>query len=75
MQRDQYKSAIEREQEVLDSITSFRDVYGYSPSYAQLAKLMGLSKARIAQIIDSLIIKRLVAKDGNKARTLQVLCK
>lgn len=64
---------MQREQEVLQNIIEFRDRYGYSPSYSQLAALSGVSKSRIAQIVEALIIKRLVAKDGNKARTLQIL--
>ncbi|HEX9504065.1 MAG TPA: hypothetical protein VF974_07185 [Patescibacteria group bacterium] len=74
MQRENYKSEFEREQEMLESIVCFRDVYGYSPSYSQLSILTKLSKARVAQIINGLEIKKLIAKDGNKARTLTVLC-
>jgi len=75
MQKEFYKTALEREQEVLDNITAFHEMYGYSPSYAQLAKLSGLSKSRIAQIIEALVLKQLVAKDGSKARTLHIICK
>jgi SOS-response transcriptional repressor LexA len=74
MKRDQYKPEYEREQQMLESIISFRDIYGYSPSYQQLADITGLSKARVAQIVNILEIKKLIAKDGNKARTIQVLC-
>ena len=74
MPRENYKTEMEREQEMLESIVCFRDVYGYSPSYSQLSILTKLSKARVAQIISNLEIKKLIAKDGNKARTLTVLC-
>lgn len=73
MRFEDYKTESEREQEVLDNITTFRDIYGYSPSYAQLGKLLGVSKSRIAQIVEILITKKLVTKDGNKARTLQIV--
>ncbi len=73
MNRFKYKTDSGREQEVLDHISDFRDVYGYSPSYSQLAMLVGVSKSRIAQIVEALIIKKLVTKDGNKARTLQII--
>jgi SOS-response transcriptional repressor LexA len=68
------KTALEREQELIEKIEAFRGIYGYSPSYSQLGKLMGLSKARIAKLVEILIIKKQLAKDGNKARTLTVLC-
>jgi|GEM_PF-4402496 len=73
MQYENYKTESEREQEVLDNIITFREIYGYSPSYAQLGKLSGVSKSRIAQLIESLQTKKLVAKDGSKPRTLVVL--
>ena len=62
-----------REQEMLENIATFRDIYGYSPSYSQLGMLMGVSKSYIAQLVELLISKKLIAKDGNKARTLQIL--
>jgi SOS-response transcriptional repressor LexA len=68
-----YKTASEREQEILDAISDFRDKHGYSPSYSQLSTLTGLSKGRVAQIINALEDKRLITKDGSKARTLQVI--
>lgn len=73
MKYSDYKTEIQREQEMLEHLSVFREVYGYSPSYKQLALLMGVSKSRVAQIIESLIIKKLVTKDGNKARTLQIV--
>ena len=73
MKYQDYKTENEREQEVLEHISTFREIYGYSPSYKQLAMLMGISKSRIAQIVEALIIKKLVTKDGNKARTLQIV--
>ena len=74
MQREQYKTEFDREQEVLEGIICFRDLYGYSPSYMQIYKITGLSKARVAQLVNSLEFKKFIAKDGNKARTLTVLC-
>lgn len=72
MKKINCKTDSEREQEVLEHISTFRDIYGYSPSYSQLGILIGVSKSRIAQIVEILIIKKLVTKDGNKARTLQI---
>jgi Mn-dependent DtxR family transcriptional regulator len=74
MQHNQYKSDSEREQQVLKLIADFQRDKGYSPSYSDLGSAIGVTKSRIAQIISSLIIKNLVTKDGNKARTLQI-CK
>ena len=74
MLKENYKSELEREQEILEKIICFKDIYGYSPSYSQLAKLTGLSKARVAQLVINLETKKFIAKDGNKARTIQVLC-
>lgn len=73
MNKFRFKTDSEREQEVIEHISTFRDIYGYSPSYSQLAQLIGVSKSRIAQIVEVLIIKKLVTKDGNKARTLQIV--
>ena len=75
MQREQYKTQSEREEEVIESIVCFKDLYGYSPSYAQISTITKLSKSRVAQIVNDLTLKNLISKDGNKARTLQVLCK
>jgi len=72
MKKSKFKTDAEREREVLENISTFRDIYGYSPSYSQLGQLLGVSKSRIAQIVEILIIKKLVTKDGNKARTLQI---
>lgn len=66
-------TASEREQEILDAVSNFRDLHGYSPSYAQLSTLTNLSKGRVAQIINSLESKNLISKDGNKTRTLQII--
>ena len=74
MQREQYKTEFEREQEVLESIVCFKDLYGYSPSYTQISTITGLSKARVAQLVNNLEFKKFIAKDGSKARTLTVLC-
>jgi DNA-binding MarR family transcriptional regulator len=75
MTRDQYKTEEEREHEALRHLINFKGKYGYSPSYFDLAQLMGVSKGRVAQIINSLEAKKLIRKDGNKARTIQVQMK
>ena len=75
MQYEEYKTESERERETIKHLINFKSAYGYSPSYSELAKLMDVSKSRVAQIIDDLEQKKLISKDGSKARTIQVLLK
>ena len=75
MTRDQYKTEEQREHETLRHLINFKGKNGYSPCYKDLAELMGVSKSRVAQIINSLEAKKLIRKDGNKARTIQVQMK
>jgi len=75
MQYEEYKTDSEREQEVIRHLINFKGEHGYSPSYAELGRLMGVSKARVSQIVISLEAKKMISKDGNKARTIQVLMK
>jgi Mn-dependent DtxR family transcriptional regulator len=74
MQHNLYKTDSEREQQVLKVIADFQRDKGYSPSYSDIGGVIGVTKSRVAQIVESLIIKNLITKDGNKARTLQI-CK
>ena len=75
MQYEEYKTESEREKEIIQHLINFKSAYGYSPSYSELAELMGVSKSRIAQIISDLELKKVIRKDGNKARTIQVMMK
>lgn len=75
MQREDYKTEDERQQEAIRHLINFKGKHGYSPSYAELGRLMGVSKGRVAQIIWSLESKKIIRKDGNKARTIQVQAK
>lgn len=75
MRYEEYKTESEREQEAVRHLINFKSQHGYSPSYSDLGRLMGISKGRVAQIIWNLEIKKIITKDGNKARTIQVLLK
>ncbi len=75
MKYEDYKTENEREQETIRHLINFKNKHGYSPSYSDLASLMGISKGRVAQIIWNLEAKKIITKDGNKARTIQVLLK
>lgn len=75
LRHEDYKTESEREQEIIRHLINFKGKHGYSPSYADLARLIGVSKGRVAQIINSLADKKLIKKDGNKARTIQVQMK
>lgn len=75
MKHEDYKTENERERETVKHLINFKSKHGYSPSYADLARLMGISKGRVAQIIWNLEAKKIITKDGNKARTIQVQMK
>lgn len=75
MERNKYKSDGEREQQVLHHLVNFKNRYGYCPSFSELASLIGISKSRVSQIIERLETKNLIRKEGNKARTIQVMIK
>ena len=75
MNKDQYKTDDEREQEVIRHLINFKGTHGYSPSYSDLAKIIGVSKTRISQIVWNLEAKGIITKDGSKVRTIQVQMK
>ena len=75
MKYEEYKTEGEREQETIRHLINFKGQHGYSPSYSDLGRLMGISKGRVAQIIWNLEAKKIITKDGNKARTIRVLLK
>ena len=64
-----------KQKELLSFIESFIAEHGYSPSYSDLAKIVGVSKTRISQIVWNLEAKGIITKDGNKARTIQLQMK
>lgn len=66
------KQALTKKQrKTLDYITTFIEQRGYSPSYREIANGLKLnSVATVAQHIDTLVAKGLLAKGNNSARSL-----
>ena len=75
MSKNKYQTDEDREQQVLRHLINFKGQHGYSPSFSELAGLIGVSKSRVSQIIENLEHKNLIRKEGNKARTIQVMMK
>ena len=66
------KQALTKKQrKTLDYISTFIEQRGYSPSYREIANGLKLnSVATVAQHIDTLVAKGLLAKGNNSARSL-----
>jgi len=63
-----------RQKEILDYVTQFIEVHGYSPSYREIAANFKLgSVATVAEHIETLVQKGLVTKRDDAARSLQLV--
>lgn len=66
-------SLTSRQAEVLGIIKTFRKEKSYSPSYRDLAALLGVSSLNAVKChLRALEKKGMVTRDGRKARTLMV---
>lgn len=63
-----------RQKEILDYVTQYIEVHGYAPSYREIAENFKLgSVATVAEHVESLVSKGLLAKNDNEARSLQLV--
>jgi len=63
-----------RQREVLDYVTQFIEIYGYAPSYREIASHFKYgSVATVAEHIDSLVTKGMLQKGDNEARSIQLV--
>jgi repressor LexA len=63
-----------RQKEMLDYITQFIEVHGYSPSYREIAAYFKYgSVATVAEHIESLVAKGKLHKGENEARSIQLV--
>jgi len=63
-----------RQREVLDYVTQFIEIYGYAPSYREIAAHFKYgSVATVAEHIDSLVTKGMLQKGDNEARSIQLV--
>lgn len=63
-----------RQREVLDFVTQFIEMYGYAPSYREIATHFKYgSVATVAEHIDSLVQKGMLQKGENEARSIQLV--
>ena len=63
-----------RQREVLDYVTQFIEIYGYAPSYREIAAHFKYgSVATVAEHIDSLVNKGMLQKGENEARSIQLV--
>lgn len=63
-----------RQKEVLDYVTQFIEMYGYAPSYREIASHFNYgSVATVAEHIESLVTKGMLQKGDNEARSIQLV--
>jgi repressor LexA len=63
-----------RQRQVLDSVSSFIQRHGYSPSFQEMAEMLGLSSvATVHKHITNLERKGLIRKDWNRRRSVEVV--
>ncbi len=63
-----------RQKEILDYVTQFIEVHGYSPSYREIAANFKLgSVATVAEHVETLVQKGLVTKRDDAARSIQLV--
>jgi repressor LexA len=63
-----------RQKEVLDYVTQFIELYGYAPSYREIAAHFKYgSVATVAEHIESLVSKGMLQKGDNEARSIQLV--
>jgi repressor LexA len=63
-----------RQKEVLDYVTQFIEIYGYAPSYREIAGHFKYgSVATVAEHIESLVAKGMLQKGDNEARSIQLV--
>jgi repressor LexA len=63
-----------RQKEVLDYVTQFIEMYGYAPSYREIAAHFKYgSVATVAEHIESLVAKGMLQKGDNEARSIQLV--
>jgi repressor LexA len=63
-----------RQKEVLDYVTQFIEMYGYAPSYREIASHFKYgSVATVAEHIESLVSKGMLQKGENEARSIQLV--
>ncbi|MBW4061674.1 transcriptional repressor LexA [Candidatus Saccharibacteria bacterium] len=63
-----------RQKEVLDYVTQFIEMYGYAPSYREIAAHFKYgSVATVAEHIESLVTKGMLQKGDNEARSIQLV--
>ena len=67
-------SLTKRQKEILDYVTQYLEVHGYAPSYREIAEAFKLgSVATVAEHVETLVAKGLLAKHDNEARSLQLV--
>ena len=65
-----------RQKEVLEAIEEYIRVFGYSPSYDELARSLGTKKGSLARMIGSLVDRGYLIKgEKGHARTLSIAAK
>ncbi|MBP9827470.1 transcriptional repressor LexA [Candidatus Saccharibacteria bacterium] len=65
------KPLTKKQKRTLDYVSSFIEQHGYSPSYREIANGLKLnSVATVAQHIEALVLKGLLTKGNNSARSL-----
>ncbi len=63
-----------RQKEILDYVTQYIEIHGYAPSYREIAEAFKLgSVATVAEHVETLVAKGLLAKHDNEARSLQLV--
>src|SRR5690349_17827160 len=63
-----------RQKEILDYVTQYIELHGYAPSYREIAEAFKLgSVATVAEHVDTLVVKGLLRKNENEARSLQLV--
>jgi len=63
-----------RQKEVLDFVSQFIELHGYSPSYREIATYFKYgSVATVAEHIESLVGKGMLQKSDNEARSIQLV--
>lgn len=62
-----------RESEVAAALRDYRHQTGLSPTYRELARIVGVSHGRLAELLWQLAQKRVVGIDKSKARSLTIL--
>jgi repressor LexA len=62
-----------RQTDVVVAIRNYRHLHGYSPTMQELADQLGTSKVTIFEHVGALERKRIIRRDKNKSRSIEIL--